>query len=147
MQGRLTADIEALLSETGEAAVYAPLAIGHHVDHQLVRDVALALQARVRRTLFYEDFPYVWWEIRERSDEPSPQQPAPRPAVLPPGDWKPALQAVDVEPKIAAIACYTSQIPDLFGDEAAMADAVREYAWAVGGDHAAERFWKLVSSL
>src|SRR5215212_1976033 len=56
--------------------VYFPLAVGNHVDHQLVRDAALALLAHGRRWVmpgpsfvgrlsFYEDFPYAWWNDYE----------------------------------------------------------------------------------
>ena len=52
--------------------VYFPLAIGGHVDHQQCRDVGAALLGEGRRwvmpapsfvgrTVFYEDFPYAWW--------------------------------------------------------------------------------------
>ena len=52
--------------------VYFPLAVGNHVDHQLCRDVGVALLGERRqwvmpapsfvgRVAFYEDFPYAWW--------------------------------------------------------------------------------------
>lgn len=42
------------------SCIYAPLAAGHHVDHQLVRDWAciLGLSYPHLRVFFYEDFPY-----------------------------------------------------------------------------------------
>ena len=53
--------------------VYFPMGIGGHVDHQLARDAGLALLADaaawvmpgpsyVGNVVFYEDFPYAWWE-------------------------------------------------------------------------------------
>ena len=53
--------------------IYLPLGIGGHVDHQLARDAGIALMHDARawvmpgpdyaeRTVFYEDFPYAWWE-------------------------------------------------------------------------------------
>lgn len=159
LQDRIAADVEAILDEAGDAVCYAPLAIGHHVDHQVVRDVGLVLGERGRRVLFYEDFPYVWWEIAGRgeavrrggssSDEPSirPASPLHRPASSPlPDNWQPTIRVIDLEPKIAAIACYQSQVPDLFHSQEAMAEAVRAYARSVGGDHYAERFWHFVQS-
>ena len=128
LQDRIAADVEAVLDETGDAVCFAPLAIGHHVDHQVVRDVGLTLAERGRRVLFYEDFPYVWWEAGGS-------------ASALPGNWQPTIRSIDVEPKIAAIACYQSQVPDLFDSQEAMAEAVRAYAWSVGVEHYAERYW------
>src|SRR2546423_966207 len=80
----------------------APLAVGNHVDHQ----IALAASQGLGPRLLYEDFPY-----------------SARPALL--GDRLHAVgprpgPAFDVagyvEAKIAAIGCYRSQIPTLFGD-------------------------------
>jgi len=135
LQDRISTDVEAVLGEAGDAVCYAPLAIGHHVDHQVVRDVGLVLAEKGRRVLFYEDFPYVWWEIAgafggrgEAGRRVS-------------GNWQPTIRSIDVEPKIVAIACYRSQVADLFGSEEAMAEAVRAYAWSVGVEHYAERYW------
>lgn len=129
LQDRIAADVEVVLDEAGDATCYAPLAIGRHVDHRVVRDVALALAERGRRILFYEDFPYVWWETGGRGEARRGRN---------------EVRFIDVEPKIAAIACYESQIPDLFDSEEAMAEAVQAYARSVGGDHYAERFWHFV---
>ena len=41
------------------AAIYAPLGIGHHVDHQLCCSAADRLAQRKLNVKFYEDFPYV----------------------------------------------------------------------------------------
>jgi LmbE family N-acetylglucosaminyl deacetylase len=147
LQDGLVAEVETLLDRARDAMCYVPLAIGHHVDHQLVRDVGLALADRGRRVRFYEDFPYVWWETTgggegDRVEGLSEQELTLRPTSPLPGCWKPVDQAIDVEPKIAAIACYPSQVSDLFGSEDAMAEAVRAYARSVGGDHYAERFWR-----
>ena len=57
--------------------VYFPLGIGGHVDHQLCRDVGIGLLAEARRwvmpgpeyagtVVFYEDFPYAYWNDAER---------------------------------------------------------------------------------
>ena len=60
--------------------VYVPLGVGGHVDHQLCRDVGVALLQEARRWVmpgpdyagivtFYEDFPYAWWnEFRRLED-------------------------------------------------------------------------------
>lgn len=154
LHNRIAADVEVVLNEAGGATCCAPLAIGHHVDHQMVRDVGLALAERGRPVLFYEDFPYVWWEMasalggRGQADriEGSPEEEPPfRPASPLADGWRPTIHSVDVASKIAAVACYTSQVADLFDSLEAMAEAVRTYARSVGGDHHAERFWQFVS--
>ncbi len=136
--------------------VYLPMGIGGHVDHQLARDAGIALlsdePARVMgtpslvgRMVFYEDFPYAWWEDFGRLDDL-------------PGGGLPGLPAgvsleaefADVgdqlERKIRGIALYESQIDRLFGGTKEMAEAVRAYAARVadlGGvpNGAAERYW------
>ena len=58
-------------------AVYFPLGVGNHVDHQLCRQVGIDLLAESRRwvmpgpdwagkVVFYEDFPYAWWSEFDR---------------------------------------------------------------------------------
>ena len=57
-----------------------PLGVGGHVDHQLCRDVGVRLLAEGRRwvmpgpeyagtVVFYEDFPYAWWNDFERLED------------------------------------------------------------------------------
>jgi LmbE family N-acetylglucosaminyl deacetylase len=131
---RLAGDITALCEAHSGAMIYAPLAVGGHVDHQLVRTAALRLVQRGQQVWFYEDFPYAWWD-------PEGVQEALRDLeVL--GDWECEVWPIDVEPKIRAIARYQTQIADLFGTEELMAEAVREYAAVVSEESGyAERFW------
>ena len=60
--------------------VYLPLGVGDHVDHQLVREVGVALLELGRRWVmpgpeyagivtYYEDFPYAWWNDFRRLEE------------------------------------------------------------------------------
>ncbi|HUQ44971.1 MAG TPA: PIG-L family deacetylase, partial [Candidatus Limnocylindria bacterium] len=60
--------------------VYVPLGVGNHVDHQLCRDVGVSLLAEPRtwvmpgpewagKVVFYEDFPYAWWNGFQSLDE------------------------------------------------------------------------------
>ncbi len=120
--------LAALEEVTAETAVYAPLGLGNHVDHQLVRTAAEAW--RGRELLYYEDFPYA---VRPR-------------------DWTVdgtptlvALSEADMRAKVDAIACYRSQIAMLFGKwvelEAAIWDFGRGYGPAAGAGWA-ERLWR-----
>lgn len=153
LQEELVARVDAVLEQAGDARCYAPLGIGHHVDHLVVRDVGLSLADRGRWVEFYEDFPYVWRLARGMgaSGKGAPsegvddvQLASPLPSDLQGlGNWASSVRSIDVELKIAAVACYASQIADLFDSEGAMAEAVREYSRMAGGDCDAERFWRL----
>jgi LmbE family N-acetylglucosaminyl deacetylase len=119
----------------GRPRVFAPLGIGHHVDHQLVFWAARRLGPRYG-VLFYEDYPYATREgaLRERIQELRlPMQPR----------LTPITDLIGV--KIAAIARYKSQLEILFGSSEAMPAAVRAYAQSVAGaspaTQYAERFW------
>lgn len=107
--------------------VMAPLAVGNHVDHQIVR---LAAEHCFGTDLFYyEDYPYA-------RDEAAVT------AVIPPTDstWYSQtipLTAVDIAAKIEAIAAYTSQVSTFFNGRADLAQQIHQHAVAVGG----ERLW------
>jgi LmbE family N-acetylglucosaminyl deacetylase len=136
--------------------IYFPLGIGGHVDHQLARDAGIALMHDARawvmpgpdyaeRTVFYEDFPYAWWEDFGRLGDLPPDSLA----ALPEGVSLTAdfADVGDVlERKIQGILQYESQIERLFDDRQAAAAAVRAYAARVAdigsvASGAAERYW------
>jgi LmbE family N-acetylglucosaminyl deacetylase len=136
-------------------AVYFPLGIGNHVDHQLCRDVGVELLGESRQwvmpgpewagaVVFYEDFPYAWWHGFQSLDDlpegalggvPAGVHLTPRYADI----------TDQLERKVRGIAMYESQIDRLFGGVGEMASAVRQHGAAmatlgrVGG--AAERYW------
>ena len=135
--------------------VYLPLAIGNHVDHQLLRDVGLALLRDARRWVmpgpeyagtitFYEDFPYAWWsDFGQLSDLRDG-------ALLGlPEDVSVTAEYADVsdqlERKITGIGIYESQLDRLFGSRREMADSVRRYGRRVAElgvrPGYAERYW------
>jgi LmbE family N-acetylglucosaminyl deacetylase len=135
--------------------VYFPLGIGGHVDHQLCREVGLRLLAEGRRwimpgpdytdtTVFYEDFPYAWWDDFRRIEDLGPGALEALPA-----DVALAPQYADVtdqiEHKITGINIYQSQLERLFDGPKDMADAVRSQARLIadlgGVDGLAERYW------
>ena len=57
--------IERLMAKLRPASVIAPMAVGNHVDHRLVRDAALTA-APPERLLFYEDRPYAFVRAQVR---------------------------------------------------------------------------------
>ncbi len=135
--------------------VYLPLGVGGHVDHQLCRDVGLALLAEGRRwvmpgpdygdmVVFYEDFPYSYWNDFRGLEDLGPDV-----FAALPGDLSLAPSYADItdqlERKITGISLYESQIERLFDDPRAMADATRAYGRAMaelgGVSGSAERYW------
>lgn len=125
--------------ERGRVRVFAPLGVGHHVDHQLVFWAARRLGPRFG-VLYYEDYPYASrpGELDRRLQELN--MPA-RPRITPISEL--------IGLKIAAITRYKSQLDVLFGSSEAMPGAVRDYArWVVAssggrGGQYAERVWYL----
>ena len=153
-----TAPFEALRREIARLEpqkVYLPLGVGGHVDHQLCREVGLGLLRESRRwvmpgpeyagkVVFYEDFPYAWWNEFNRLEdlgtdviETLPTDVSIFPTYADVGD--------QIERKITGIGIYQSQIERLFDSTREMADAVRAYGKAVGTmgdvDGPAERYW------
>jgi LmbE family N-acetylglucosaminyl deacetylase len=135
--------------------VYFPLGVGGHVDHQLCREVGVGLLNEPRRwvmpgpeyagmVVFYEDFPYAWWNEFGRLEDLGPDAFAELPADI---SLYPSFVDIDdqLERKITGIAMYKSQIERLFDDDRAMAAAVRQYAHALGRmgevNGPAERYW------
>lgn len=139
--GRIIEELKLCSNGMGSTRVYAPLAIGSHVDHQ---HAYLAGQELVRRgwsVWFYEDLPY---GIRRENVE------ARLPALEADG-LAPNL-AVDVQSvwgrKIDAIMAYPSQLSTIFGQyvgvgtsRQAIDEAMLSYATQAGDGIAAERFW------
>jgi LmbE family N-acetylglucosaminyl deacetylase len=135
--------------------VYLPLGVGGHVDHQLCRDVGLALLSEGRRWVmpgpdyagkiaFYEDFPYAYWNDFGRLEDLGPDVLAGIPSNV---SVFPTYADIgdQLEKKITGIALYQSQIERLFDSPKDMANAVRAHGRSLGilGDTggAAERYW------
>ena len=123
--------------------IYAPLAIGRHVDHQLVFRAAASLAARGWDVWFYEDTPYCLKPeaLSTRLAEIGADVLEPAALVSAAPGWK---------RKIDAIFCYPSQLETIFrqyvgvgtsrGD---ISEALGAYARAAGAGVLAERFWQM----
>lgn len=111
----------------GDPELLAPLGVGGHVDHLLVRAAA----ERVGRELaYYEEFPYVAWKWL-----------ALRQTLGRPADWSAeaiALTPDQFERKVAAITAYASQVPAMFHTEARLRKQLRRHDRKAGG----ERIWR-----
>jgi len=115
---------------TPDSTVYAPLGVGHHVDHQIVRRAA---EVCGHTSVYYEDFPY--------AKDPRAMQ-----AALEKGQWQAKsvpLCEEALEAKIAAVACYHSQLGTFWAGVVEMAAAVRTFAERTGSGRPAERYWML----
>lgn len=121
----------------GRVRVFAPLSVGHHVDHQLAHWAARRLGPRFG-VLYYEDYPYAAKEgaIMSRLVELNTTA---QPRLTPISDL--------IGVKIAAISKYKTQLEVLFGSPEAMPAAVRRYAGSLAAHEPdieyGERVWQL----
>jgi len=131
------------VSQSAGVTLYAPLTVGHHVDHQLVHMAALRLQSQGWRVVFYEDYPYVDPGYKPHRQENLYDLEATL-ARLQYTNIKPQVRLFsedDLQAKIESIAAYDSQLQVLFGGQATMETKVRDYALSVGQGSPAERIW------
>lgn len=131
----LTRRLQALCDEERPAAVFAPLTVGHHVDHQLVHWAARRLALAGAQLRFYEDYPY--------AAVPGFLEAALTAAG---GIWQAELEALTpaaLQAKVNALTHYRSQLDVLFGGLAAMPGRVSAYCHSLSPDGPAERYWQL----
>lgn len=129
--------------ELPQATVYVPLGAGGHIDHQVVVRLARDVAA-----FFYEEYPY-----SADSGEAARLAPlrygsaAVQDALGRLGGTAEArligLDAEDIAKKVAAIACYRSQISTFWDSLQDMETHVRQYARQVdpSAPQGAERLW------
>lgn len=119
------------------AAVYAPLAVGAHADHQLCRRAAERWGAPGGRLLYYEDFPYAEseWAVQAVFFQDEALTLSPRLT------W---LEPVDMQQKLQAAACYRSQVALFFQTQAEMERRLNVFARTRDeeSDKPAERIWE-----
>jgi LmbE family N-acetylglucosaminyl deacetylase len=115
------------------AAVYAPLSIGYHVDHQLARAAAERWGAPGGLLAYYEDYPY--------AEDPSEAGAGLVDSLVPSLVW---LDSLDMACKAAAVACHRSQLSTFFDGEAEMARRLAAFAsLRAAGAGLAERVWAM----
>jgi len=108
--------------------IVAPLGVGGHADHRIVR--AAAERAFGDLLTYYEEFPYIVWKLF-----------ALRRAGIFGRSWdaeRQPLSAEDVAARITAIACYASQLPPLFRTPENLERQVRRHVRRARG----ERLWR-----
>jgi LmbE family N-acetylglucosaminyl deacetylase len=123
-----------------DTTVFAPLTVGHHVDHQLVNAAAWQLRQQGYQLAFYEDYPYAdpYFAAKYSHTEPAALV-TQQPTTLEPQS-RPIAEE-NLSAKIDSISAYSSQIPVLFGDNEQMAARVRDFVQHVGHGQPAERIW------
>jgi LmbE family N-acetylglucosaminyl deacetylase len=132
---RLAKEIAAVLAAESEVTVYAPLAVGHHVDHQIAHRAARDHLAGQYRLAFYEDYPYA--EVGGATE-----------SVLHAtgGEgWRSqvgSLDPEDVTAKVSAVGYYRTQLGILFGGAEAMPSRIWAFAASRSPEAGlAERIW------
>ena len=131
------------VTQDTNTTLYAPLTVGHHVDHQLVHAAALRLQNLGWEVAFYEDYPYVDPGYRPHG-QANPYDLEATIAHLQQANLKPQVQFFsenNLQAKIESIAAYASQLQMLFGGRVNLETQVRNYALSVGEGSPAERVW------
>lgn len=121
-----------------DTVFYVPLAIGDHVDHQLVYRVGRLLAGRGWRVLAYEDFPYAL--LRDAIER--------RHAMIAGDLGRPEVRSIEatLARRLEAITAYGSQLPVIFRFTDDWRATVTASALDIGdGTVAAERFWPLVA--
>ncbi|MGI8967950.1 MAG: PIG-L family deacetylase [Chloroflexota bacterium] len=125
---RLAIEIdEWLASMSRHVALYVPLSLGHHVDHQILFRLGLQLRTRGHTIHFYEDWPYA--DAYSQSLDPAPWT-----------DWS---VSVDISAKSRAAVTYTSQLPTLGGSARAVRRRLEKHAYSASGSSPRERYWTL----
>jgi len=141
LPGKIIDELRLYADGADNTRIYAPLAIGHHVDHQHAYLAGLELIQRGWEVWFYEDLPYGLKQenVNSRRGQIVQDGLEPGPAVAVGSQWK---------RKIDAIMAYPSQLSTIFGQyvgigtsRAAIDEAMNAYARSMGDGVPAERFW------
>lgn len=116
--------------------IFVPLAIGNHVDHQIVYLVGRLLAMRGWRVYAYEDFPYA-----VLGDDAMRRLAAVTDEIGEAETWS---VGATLARRVEAIAAYSSQLPVIFRFTADWPGVIATHAWALGAEQEAmERFWPL----
>ncbi|MBN1658242.1 MAG: PIG-L family deacetylase [Anaerolineae bacterium] len=132
--GSLASSLANLLPPPGEVTLYAPLAIGRHVDHLIVHGAARHLQSLGHRVAYYEDYPYA--EVPGAVDAALD--------IAGARGWEEelvSLDPADIAAKVTAVAYYHSQLGVLFDGADEMPGRIWSFAATRGAGRLAERLW------
>lgn len=145
LPNQLTAQIPKFNQQfTDIMCVYVPLGVGHHVDHQIVRDWGIAIHKHNPELCvkFYEEYPYTRDKIAlEKAQAIVNTRISLNLETV-------VLSEHDLNMKIESMACHQSQISTFWANHEAMADEIRTIFRADDtyiGDTTTytERFWAI----
>lgn len=126
--------------DSHETILYVPLGVGKHVDHLLTRALGthIAAKFKLRDVYFYEEYPYAR-EGRQKIleavvDLHKVLEPYRAHFGLRVTSQKVVIDEVALNQKIAASACYVSQVSTFWENTAALADDLRSYHALSGGE-------------
>lgn len=120
--------------------IYLPLAVGHHVDHQIVRDWGIGLlRAKPESWLlhFYAEYPYFNTERAIALALSKMDMPLREKQII--------LDEADLAAKVNAMACYDSQISTFWEGVEAMALDLRRSSLDPRTGQLVERYWAIES--
>jgi LmbE family N-acetylglucosaminyl deacetylase len=123
--------------------VYAPMGVGSHVDHRIVRDWALELRNQNPSIAlkFYEEYPYCQDQAAVEKAAAFFSSHEPELHVQPEAV---TVSEADTAAKVKAIACYQSQISSFWSSVEAMEAAVRKVMRQADGGTMVECYWLLM---
>jgi glycosyltransferase involved in cell wall biosynthesis/LmbE family N-acetylglucosaminyl deacetylase len=111
--------------------IFAPLGLGNHVDHQIIKAVGMKLLSEGFDVLFYEELPYCFWDTNALNNFMAKNS----------DGWSYKLLPIDIEEKLKALKCYNSQFAGLGGSYRRAGKRFKKYAASVGNGKYAERVW------
>jgi LmbE family N-acetylglucosaminyl deacetylase len=122
--------------------VYAPMGVGNHVDHRIVRDWALELKKQNPSIAlkFYEEYPYS--QDKAAVEKASAFFSSHKPELRLQAETVIVSEA-DTAAKVKAIACYQSQISSFWDSIEAMETATRKEMLQENDGAMVERYWAL----
>src|SRR5260221_1269616 len=132
---RTATKLATLLHGFGRHHLYVPLGVGQHVDHQLARRAA---EVAGGVFAYFEDYPYIANE-GDRWNGPGALGPHGR-SLAPELIY---LSEADLHARVAAMACYASQLSSFWASPQAMDQAVRQFAQHVGQQAPPQRLWRV----
>lgn len=122
--------------------LYAPLGVGQHADHRIVRDWALELKKQNPwlALKFYEEYPYT--QVKTAVDQALPYFETCQPPITLLSETV-ALEEAQVVAKLKAITCYRSQLSSFWESVEVMESRTRQSMIEAGGGQPGERYWVL----
>jgi LmbE family N-acetylglucosaminyl deacetylase len=144
LAGKIVEALIELVPAGENTLLYAPLGVGHHVDHQLAHAAAWQLNRQGWKIAFYEDYPYADPYSRFAAQGRDYASLTATLTARQKANLQPRLcvfSEADLQAKIDSISAYASQVEVLFGSKIQMENNLRRYALFVGQGSLAERIW------